>query len=263
MNPDLGVYVESLYSANSLDEAFVAFEIEAKRLGYESILYTHIPKALIESEFVVQPVYKVSDDFNPGYLKHYEDARFDRYDPLIRAVDAGENLPIDWWGDTCKHYMQEEAESSEVIQTSRSYGIRAGVTIPLLSGNSGIAGASFINSESGPNQGLNNPNFEELYIRTKLFHGLVMTQADFKGEFLRSLLNRLSEMEKRFLARLARGRSPSEIAFELNTSERYLEQVMLKMRRRFSGGSNSEAPAINRNQLLYYAGLLDILEFVD
>lgn len=263
MDSSLAAYTEKLYLADNLNDAFDAFDQEAKRLGYESVLYTHIPKALIESEFVAPPVYKVSQDFNPGYLAHYEQARFDRYDPLIRAVDAGERQMLDWWGATCKHYTNGESESSEVIATSRAYGIQSGITIPLMSGKSGIAGASFINSESGSKEGINNPNIEQLALSTRLFHSLVVANPEYKGEFLRTLLNRLSRTEKLFLARLARGRSPSEIAYELRTSERYLEQVMLKMRRRFSGVSPTESPTINRNQLLYYAGLLDILEYVD
>lgn len=255
-------FVENLYASTTFEEAFDTFEKKAQVLGYESVLYTYIPKVLIESDFAVKPVYKVSEDYSPEFLKHYEDARFDRHDPLIRAVDAGVAQPIDWWGDVCKTYMQGEKNSSEVIDTSKQYGIKAGVTLPLLSGTSGIAGASFINTEKGRSNGAGNPNVGDLVLCTRLFHALVQSNACYKGEFVKTLIDALSHTEKRFLAGLARGQAPSEIAYDLKTSERYLEQVMLKIRRKFSGVSPTESPTINRNQLLYYAGLLDILEHV-
>lgn len=256
-------FVEDLYASKTFEEAFDTFEKKAQVLGYESVLYTYIPKVLIESDFAVKPVYKVSHDYSPGFLKHYEDARFDKHDPLIRAVDAGVNEPIDWWGDVCKAFMNGERASNEVIDTSRQYGIKSGLTLPLLSGKSGIAGASFINTEPGNLNGSKNPNVADLVLCTRLFHGLVQSNACYKGEFVKTLIDALSQTEKRFLAGLARGQAPSEIAYDLKTSERYLEQVMLKIRRKFSGVSPTESPTINRNQLLYYAGLLDILEHVD
>jgi len=256
-------YAENLYSSSTLNEAFEVFEKKAHELGYESVLYTYIPKVLVESDFAVKPVFKVSVDYSPGFLKHYEDARFDKSDPLIRAVDAGFSEPIDWWGDVCKTFMLGEKASNEVIDTSRQYGVKSGVTLPLLSGKSGIAGASFINTESARSNSISNPNIDELILCTRLFHCLVQSDACYKGEFIKTLLNALSETEKRFLAGLARGQAPSEIAYDLKTSERYLEQVMLKIRRKFSGVNPTESPKINRNQLLYYAGLMDILEHVD
>ena len=53
---------------------------------------------------------------------------------------------------------------------------------------------------------------------------------------------------------------PCQIAADMKKSEGYLEQVLLKIRRKLSGVGKHEPPKINRNQLLYYAGLLNILE---
>ncbi len=255
-------FVQDLYTSESFEGAFDTFEKRVQHLGYESTLYTYIPKVLIETDFVVKPVYKVSEDYCPGFIKHYEDARFDKTDPLIRAVVAGVDKPIDWWGDVCKAFTHGESASHEVIETSRQYGIKSGVTIPLMSGKSGIAGASFINTEAGRMHGVTNPHVEELMMSTQLFHGFVQSNACYKGAFVKTLLDAMSQTEKRFLAGLARGQAPSEIAYDLNTTERYLEQVMLKIRRKFSGVGPTETPKINRNQLLYYAGLMDILEHV-
>lgn len=238
-------------------------EHHANLLGFEGVLYTYIPKVLLDSDFAFKPVFKVSDSYSPDYLKHYEEERFDKHDPLFRAVKGGVDQPIDWWGETCRRYTNKDPMSVEVIQRSKEYGIKSGVTLPLLCGNHGIAVSSFINTDRNKFNGIKNPNLDQLILATQVFHGLVQSTASYKGEFVRTILDALSTMESRFLARLAKGKAPSEIAFELNTSERYLEQVMLKMRRKFSGVEQNELPTVNRNQLLYYAGLMDILKHID
>ncbi len=254
-------YVQDLYSAESFQTAFQAFEQRAQHLGYESSLYTYIPKVILDTGFAVEPVFQVSENYSPGFLEHYGDKRLDKSDPLIRAVEAGIDQPIDWWGDVCNTFTNGERASQDVIKISKHYGIKSGVTIPLMSGSCGIAGASFINSESSHSQSPVNPNLEQLILSTRLFHSMVQSNALFKGKFARSLLDSMSDTERQFLAGLARGYSPSEIAYELGTSPRYLEQVMLKIRRKLSGvHSTSGMPTINRNQLLYYAGLINIVE---
>jgi hypothetical protein len=50
------------------------------------------------------------------------------------------------------------------------------------------------------------------------------------------------------------------MAKEIFRSEKYLEQVMLKIRRKVSGVNQFDKPTINRNQLMYYAGLANLIE---
>ncbi len=255
-------FVESLYGSDSFSSAFQLLEKSTNSLGFEGVLYTYIPKAMVDHS--MQPVYQVSDAYSPEYLDHYASARFDRYDPLIRAVSGGEDKPINWWGSTCSRYMDDEKESFEVIATSRNYGINNGVTLPLMSSARGISGASFISREkNGAFNLLLEERLEQLTLRTRLFHSMVTANAQFSGQFIQPLIKSLSDTEKRFLMGLAVGKSPAQIAAELNRTEKYLEQVMLKIRRKLSGVAQDEAPTLNRNQILYYAGLLNILEFSD
>ena len=254
-------YVQDLYSADSFQTAFQAFEQRAQRLGYESALYTYIPKVILDTGFAVEPVFKVSENYSPELLEHYVDKRLDKFDPLIRAVEAGIDHPIDWWGDVSRSFTNGESASQDVMKIVRHYGIKSGVTVPLMSGSCGIAGASFINTQSNLSQGPVNPNLEKLVMSTRLFHSMVQSNALYKGEFARTLLDTMSQTERRFLAGLARGYSPGEIAYDIGTSPRYLEQVMLRIRRKLSGvNATSGMPTINRNQLLYYAGLINIVE---
>ncbi|SET60701.1 regulatory protein, luxR family [Nitrosomonas marina] len=78
--------------------------------------------------------------------------------------------------------------------------------------------------------------------------------------FLRPILNTLNNTEKTFLQKLAQGKSLIQISHELGKSEKYLDRVMLRIRQKLSGVSADEPPKINRNQVLYYAGLLNFFD---
>ena len=253
-------YAEALYSADSFQEAFSLLEQQANKCGFNGVLYTYIPKLLIESNFAVEPVYELSEDYAPQYLDHYAEARFDKHDPLIEAVMDGVKDPINWWGDVCGEYMDKNQHSREVISVSKDYGISNGVTVPLMSGELGLAGASFITDETRSFDTILSSELDNLVLSTKLFHGLVSMDAGHTGRFARTLLNQLNATEKKFLIELAKGKVPCQIAADMKKTEGYLEQVMLKIRRKLSGVGKHEPPKINRNQLLYYAGLLNLLE---
>lgn len=260
---DLGDYVESLYQAENFEQAFSVFEKHVLKLGFDGVLYTYIPRILLDSNFAREPVYKVSQSYSPPYLKHYFDARFDRHDPLIKAIKNGTMEPIDWWGKVSKSYMDENKDSKTVIAASRDYGIANGITLPLMSEERGISGASFISSDRQLYVKLKAENLDKLALCTKLFHNMVVSSTCYIGHFIKPVLGSLSDTEKRFLLKLAQGKSSQQIAYELCKSEKYLGKVMLRIRRELSGVSVDEMPKINRNQVLYYAGLINLLDQID
>ncbi|OED35006.1 hypothetical protein AB833_31610 [Chromatiales bacterium (ex Bugula neritina AB1)] len=253
-------YVSSLISSNGFSEAFQLFESEVYRIGFEGVLYTYIPSALIDMQFPVKPVYEVSKNYAPEYLSHYSEARFERYDPLIKAVKSGESKPINWWGELCKQHINNSSASAEVITVSQEYGINNGLTIPLLSGRRGIAGVSFITGEKSGFDRLLQDKLEELELYSNIFHRVVAADQQFSSRFSLPLLKNLSHTELQLLKGLADGQSMAEVSTAINRSLKYLEQVMLSLRRKISGVEEGMPPGINRNQLLYYAGLLNILE---
>ena len=257
---DITNFVESLYKADNFKAAFDAFESEVTKLGFDGVLYTYIPRAFIDQGLSVQPVYEVSRDFSPGYLQHYESARFEQHDPLIKAVGDGEKRPLSWWGPICGSYTDKCSKSLEVLHASRDYGIENGVTLPLMSGAQGIAGASFITGENRLFDELMADRLEALKIRAQLFHSMVISDVQFSGRFIQPFFAALNSTEKRYICGLAAGKSSVQLAAELQRSEKYLEQLMLKIRRKLSGVSPDDSPMLNRNQVLYYSSLLKLLE---
>jgi DNA-binding CsgD family transcriptional regulator len=260
---DLGQYCEELYRARDFEHAFTILDEQVVKLGFQGVLYTFIPRLLIDSNFHQEPVYKVSDAYSPGYLKHYEEAHFERDDPLIQAVNGGISQPIDWWGGISQQYMESNVKSKEVIATAQSYGIKNGITVPLLNDERGIAGASFVTDEGDSFSLLKSDSVEKLELCTKLFHNLVFSNACHTSGFVQPVLQSLTNTEKRFLSKLAQGKTPVQIAQELGRSEKYLEQVMLKVRRKFSHSNAEGAITVNRNQIMYYAGLMNLVEHID
>lgn len=256
-------FATKLYEAQDVEQAFDALQKTVWNIGFDGVLYTYIPRVLLDTHFHVNPVFLLSEQYNPGYISHYTEARFEKSDPLVRAVQDGVDKPIDWWGHINQQYMDNCKASNQVIETARCYGINNGITIPLLSGEAGIAGASFITSESQRFDTLRSERLTTLNTCVRMFHSRVQDKAPFKQEFIKPILETLNRTEIKLLIGMAQGKGQSQIATELGRSEGYLEQVILKLRRKFSGVSGDEAPTINRNQLLYYAGLLEIIQFDD
>lgn len=259
MSCDLDEYAFALHGAPNLETAFSLLEEQASQLGFDGALYTYIPSIIVNSEVTSQPVYQVSNDYAPAYLTHYQQARFDRHDPLIGAVRDGCNKPINWAGEICESYKQQDKRSREVIDAAGDYGIANGITLPLMCSAHGIAGASFITHQRGAFDKLLDERLEELKLVAGMYSNFVLANTGYIGSFVKPVFSNLNKLEIRLLAGLALGKSPAEIASDLCRSEKYLEQVMLKVRRKVSGVEGHERPTINRNQLLYYAGLVNII----
>lgn len=253
-------FVDGLYSADSFESAFAIFESHVLKLGFEGVLYTYIPRILLDSDLSEKPVYSVSTDYCPAYLSHYTEARFDQLDPLIRAVNDGVSEPIDWWGEVCADYIEQKPASRSVLATAFDYGIKHGLTLPLMSGARGAAGASFISEENHGFDTLVGERLKQLKLSTRLFHSMVLSDACYMGNFAKPLLQSLSDTERKFVIGLAQGKSTKALSQQLNRSNKYLEQVMISVRKKLSGDVDQKSEVITRNQLLYYAGLLSILD---
>lgn len=260
---DLGDYVERLLLAQNIEEAFSIFDAEAKKLGYEGVLYSFIPRVLLDASLPHSPVFLASNSYNPDYLECYVNTRLDLYDPLIKAINKGVLDPIDWWGDICCHYRAIDKKNDSVITSARSHGITNGITIPTLSGTKGISCASFVTQEKTYFSKMKQESLNAISQCTSLFHNMVMASSGNMGHFIKPIIESLNATEKKLLVGLVNGKSPSEVAFELEKKGKYIENVVTQVRNKIYGLPNDNRPIVNRNQLLYYAGLHEILDQID
>ncbi|NOQ13350.1 MAG: hypothetical protein GQ583_02560 [Methyloprofundus sp.] len=256
----LGQFVEALYQARNINEAFSAFEQHVIKLGFEGALYTFIPRISLDTNFPHAPVYLVSENYSPKYLDHYMDACFYQHDPAIKAIEKGELTPFDWWEEIHKGKMNK-VEQGTIVTAREDYQIMHGITIPTMSDNRGIAGASFISSENDRLYGkLKAVNLEQLQLCTQLFHSAVLSKSFLVNPFIQPLIEKLTTKEKGLLRGLSAGKSMKTIALELETEVRYLDKVLRHTREKFSEVELNGQAKINKNQLVYYMGLLNLLD---
>jgi len=154
-----------------------------------------------------------------------------------------------------------KTEANVIVTAREDYKVIHGLTIPTLSGNRGIAGASFICSDNDrAYQQLKTMSLNQLKLCTQVFHSTVVSNAYLADSFIKPLIPDLNTTERNFLKGLAEGKSMIAIADELETSVKYLDKVLRRTREKFSGVGVDEQTQINRNQLIYHIGLLNLLE---
>lgn len=260
MQARLHDYVEALFKADSFQAAFDVYQQEVVSLGFDGVLYSIMPTAIIQTAFEIQPVFEVSSGFDTRFLAHYWDARFYKHDPLIQALQEGVQQTMDWDSDVCAGFITRNAASQEVMAVARTYGLANGLTVPLMNDERGLAAATVVSRESTGFASLKHSALSELEMRTSLFHNLVMARPAYTNIFSRSLLDSLNTKQLGYVLGLASGLSTEDIAFSLGTSVGYLEQSMLKLRRKVSGVGDFEPATINRNQIMYTAGLMNLLQ---
>lgn len=259
MQDSLHDYVEALFKAESFEMAFDIYQAEVVHLGFDGVLYSIIPQAIIQTGFQIKPVYIVSSGYDSAFLSHYRDAQFYTIDPLIAALQEGVQDTLDWDGEICNRFIMRNAASREVMDVARAHGMKHGLTIPLMSDERGVAAATIISREGQGFEKLKQLALPALEMRTSLFHNLVMASPSYSTMFSQPLLDSLNTKQLGYVLGLASGLSTEDIAFSLGTSVGYLEQSMLKLRRKISGVSEFESASVNRNQIMYTAGLLNLL----
>ncbi len=259
MQDSLHDYVDALFKAGSFEAAFDIYQQEVVRLGFDGVLYTIIPQVIIQTRFQIHPVYIVSSGFDSRFLAHYEEAQFYLDDPFIVAMDDGVDRTLDWDSELSNKYIMRNAASREIMDVARGYGLHSGLTIPLMSDERGMAAATIVSRETDGFGVLKQAAQAALEMRTTLFHNRILASPKFATVFSQPVLDSFNTKQLGYVLGLASGLSTEDIASSLGTSVGYLEQSMLKLRRKISGVTEFESATVNRNQIMYTAGLLNLL----
>ncbi|SER06531.1 hypothetical protein SAMN05421690_100737 [Nitrosomonas sp. Nm51] len=258
---DLNDYVESLYRTKNFEQAFVVFETYALKFGLSGVFYIYVPRFPMDSGSASKPALHVSQHLSPACISHLLDTGFGQPDPsfnssLNDAMDA-----MEWQIKNCEDCGRT---TNRIAASESKHGNAAsGIAMRLMSSEKGVAMAGFVRCHSGLDGALNTLNnkiVDKLVLSAKLFHSMVISNLCHIGHVLRPVLSVLNDTERCFLQKLAQGKSLTQISHELGKSEKYLDRVMLRIRQKLSGVSADEPPKINRNQVLYYAGLLNFFD---
>lgn len=246
-------FITALYQATTLDEAFAAYDQQMQKLGFEGALYAFIPRLHLEAKLGFVPLVKVAKSRNPAFMEHYQLAGLEQHDFTLHGIIQGRVDPIDWWGEERKGVLTP-AERHLICLAKEDYGIMNGISLGMMHGEMGVAGVSVVSSE--PNRlysKLLHENFAAFQMCSGIFHAHVMDKVCLRHFFLEPFLDLLNDKEKKLLAFVVTGRPMKQVSNYLpGVSQKYAENLLDGIRTKFGG--------INKSRLIYYAGLLRLLD---
>jgi len=251
----LSDFLQNIGLAVNIDEMFAALEKAVTMLGFDNVSYTYVPLVIGNNLYQLSPIFLISQSYEKRFIAHYASEKLGLDDFTIKRIKNGDMIPMNWWEEAEKKALSHKEK--KVIEIARNdYGIRHGITIPTYSTKNGIAGVSVTSSES-------NTVFSSLYKErlllikaiAQIFNDRVLVSPKIRQNFMTPFLQKLTDMEKGVLKKLSQGYAPQVIAYELNSTYRYVNNVITILRGKFGG--------ITRDQLLYAAGLIAFDELVD
>lgn len=260
LNKQLGEYASQLCFAETFDDAFLVFDQHTKRLGFESALYSFIPRISLDNKLEHAPIFSVSDSYDPNYLTHYMEERLDKNDYIIKELENGNTRTYDWQEDL-RNGQLTNVEKNVLDIACNDHQMKNGLSIPTLTGVKGIAAASVISSESDRLfSQLKKETYDSLLTSTKLFHNHAISNAFEFSTFVQPLLASLSETEKKVVKTLPKGLSVTCIAKEVGKSIRYTDNIIRNLRIKMGGLNEQHQPRISTKLLIYYIGLMKLAD---
>ena len=245
-------FLRQLYATTTFDGAFDVYDQQAQDLGFEGMTYAFAPKLYLDANMPVMPILKISNSRSPAFIKHYIDAGFEKDDFTIQAIIQGRKNRLDWWEEDKKNILSKP-QRKIIITAKEDYKIHNGITIPTMNNSRGSAGSSVISSEkNGCYQKLVTENFQTLETCAQVFHEHVMSNSHMLLYFLSPILDQLTKTERQLLPFLTSGKPMKSISLSSTNSQKYAEKLVSRIRKKFGN--------INKGQLIYYIGLLQILD---
>ena len=248
-------FLEKIGLATNINDMFAALERAAISLGFDNISYTYVPSVIGNNLYQLSPIFLISQSYETKFISHYVSEKLGQDDFTIKRIKHGDMTPMNWWGEAKMKTLTHKEQ--KVIEIARNdYGIRHGITIPTYSSNKGIAGISVTSSESNEVFSLLcKERLKTIKAISQIFNDRVLISPEILNNFMHPFLQKLTDTEKAVLKKLSQGVAPKKIAHDLNSSQKYVNNVIAILRIKFGG--------ITRDQLLYAAGLMAFDELVD
>lgn len=170
------------------------------------------------------------DNYPKHFLTQYGEQDLAQRDFTIKEINQGNLSPIDWW-----HYARAaklERREQQVIEIARhDYGIVNGYSIPTMSDERGVAGASLISFDRSDHSEIELPGRlrqATFYIRE--FHHQVMLADDFNMHFKSPLLDQFTPTERLIIEQLRCGTTAKKIPeMSYSASQKALARLLLKI----------------------------------
>jgi len=253
-------FADQLCQATTYDESFALYSQFTEFLGYESALYSFIPRIVLDQISHLQPKFSISENYNQGYLEEYSASKFDKTDYVIKEIKSGCTETLDWWGDYKKGSLN--AKQTKILNIMRDdYKIENGLSIPLNTGVKGIAAVSVSSDQKDRlYQQLRSETHLTLKTASIIFHNHVVTNAFEYNAFVDPILPNMNKTEKKVLKLLLDGHPVPRISKILCKSEGYMENVVRSIRIKMAGLDSDDKPKISKDLLIHYSGLMGIYD---
>ncbi len=251
----LSKFLQEIGIATSITEVFTALKNVSLLLGFDSTTYTYIPLVLGKKLNQFSPVYLISQSYEKNSLAHCTSKYLKQNNFAIKKLRSGDIEHMIWQIEEKKTRITDCNQRVCSIDERKSNIVR-GVTIPTHYSQTGVAGVSL--TCSGKTAKLPLVCKERLKLISaiaQVFSDRLLVLPTVQHHFMKPFLQLLTKTEKVILKHLAQGHAPKTIAYKLNSSQKYVNNAIYKLREKLGG--------ITRDQLLYFAGLVAFDKLVD
>lgn len=197
-------FITSLDRSATDTDCFDALAKSVESLGFDGISYAAMPRDLLALTSH-SPVFMVSKGFSREFLIHYQAADFASHDFTIERIERGDLAPMNWADELARGQLSRMQK--EVIQVAKvEYGINNAVSVPVLSNQHFLAGASVTSGESSTGfSTLWEERNSTLKLIVRLFHNKIFSSVEFRKHYYLPVLQSLSSKEKKMLKLVANG----------------------------------------------------------
>lgn len=251
-------FTDQLCQATTYDESFTIYSQFTEFLGYEAVLYSFIPRIVLDQISHLQPKFSISENYDQTFLEEYFESKFYQTDYVIKKIKNGCNETLDWWDDCKKGKLN--TKQIKILNIMRNdYKIENGLTIPLNAGVKGIAAISVTSDQKSEiYQQLKSETYSRLKTASTIFHNHVITNTFESNIFMEPIIPNMNKTEKKVLKFILDGHPVPIIAKELCKSKGYMENVVRSIRIKMAGLDSTGKPKISKDLLIYYCGLMGV-----
>lgn len=249
----LADYVLALDSADSMQACFDALSRATEALGFDAVLYASVALGVKPLEDL-GPLFFSSCGYSQSFLQHYQEENLAADDFTIKRIGEGKMDTLDWWQQSRSGQLL--AAEQKVIDIGRyDYGVTNGFSIPLLSNQHHLAGASVISEEADDRFAkLARERLGLQQMMVRMFHDRVYGNIEFRKALYLPLLEQLTERERQVLRLTAQGLPLKQIQQQCNMTPSYAGNVKANLLQKLGVSNGAE--------LSYIAGAHQILEMI-
>ncbi|CAA6802789.1 MAG: Unknown protein, partial [uncultured Thiotrichaceae bacterium] len=224
-------------------------------LGYSGVLYGFAPKLFATDSLFNSPMYRACGLYSDEFLQYYNDQNLVQHDFTVKSILSNCMDELDW--NDAKHRQKLTCKEKNVLDISRHYGLKNGISLPLMNNANGFAGISVCSDQERPEfETLNEKALPVLRQYSQVFNGHIWAHHRTQLGRLSSevVLSKLSPVEMELLRHLPSGEMLKVIYSKMNKTPGYGDNILGRLRDKMGG--------VSTNRLIYYASLLVANEYI-